>query len=614
MDHPELILTLACGLAAALALGYVTHRLGLSPIVGYLLAGVVVGEYTPGFVADKHLAGQLAEVGVILLMFGVGLHFHVEDLIAVRRVAVPGALVQIAVATLLGAGAALAFGWSGRAAVVFGLSVSVASTVVLTRVLGDRNELHTPLGHTAVGWLVVQDLFAVFVLVLMPPLLGAGGAGAGQIAGLVGLAVLKIVGLAATVLLIGGRAIPWLLKHVAATHSRELFTLTVLVVALGIAVGSSMLFGVSMALGAFLGGMVVGRSDFSLRAATDALPMKDAFAVVFFVSVGMLFDPSFLLTSPGLVAATLAVVMIGTPLVTCVVVLVLGRPVRSALGMGLALGQIGEFSFILAELGKKLKALPDDAFHAIVAVAIVSISVNPLLYRLAGPIDRWIASRPRLARRLAARARLEKSRVTAAEKALIDPRYRAVVVGYGPVGRTLVRLLGENGIEPTVIEMNVETFRRLRAEGVPVVYGDANHPETLKAAGVALAGTLFLTSSGLTGAEEVVRIARELNPGVRVIARSAYLRERPGLRKAGADEVVSAEAEVALAMSESLMRVIGATADQIDRERDRVRAELFGQPPADNSPPANGNQPAPSPPAAPPPDKPADTPANPTGA
>jgi monovalent cation:H+ antiporter-2, CPA2 family len=596
MHNADLILTLTCGLGAALGLGYLTHRLGLSPIVGYLLAGIAVGPHTPGFVADKHLADQLAEVGVILLMFGVGLHFHLEDLLAVRRVAVPGALVQILVATALGAGVAAAFGWGWTAAVVFGLSVSIASTVVLTRVLGDRNELHTPLGHTAVGWLVVQDLFAVFVLVLLPPLLGAGGAGTAELAGLVGLAALKIAALVVVVLLVGGRVVPWLLKHVAAARSRELFTLTVLVVALGIAAGSAMLFGVSMALGAFLAGMVVGRSDFSLRAATDALPMRDAFAVLFFVSVGMLFDPALLPKAPGLVAATLAVVMAGTPLVTCAVVLALGRPVRSALGLGLALGQVGEFSFILVGLGKTLGALPDAAVQAVVAVAIVSISVNPLLYRLAGPLDRWVANRPRLARRLAARTRLERAQVTAATaSARDDPRYRAVVVGYGPVGRTLVRLLRENGIEPTVIEMNLETVRRLRAEGLAAVYGDANHLETLKEAGVGRAATLFLAASGLTGAEEVVRLARELNPAVRVVARSAYLRERPGLRKAGADEVYAGEGEVALALAESVLRALGATAEQIDRERDRVRAELFGGEVA----PAVGPRPTPAPPSNP---------------
>jgi CPA2 family monovalent cation:H+ antiporter-2 len=582
MHNADLIVTLTGALSVALVLGYLTHRLGVSPIVGYLLAGIAVGGYTPGFKADPHLAEQFAHVGVILLMFGVGLHFHVEDLIAVRRVAIPGAAVQIVVAAALGTGVGLAFGWTWTGAVVFGLSVSVASTVVLTRVLGDRNELHTPLGHTAVGWLVVQDVFAVFVLVLMPPLLGGGEAGGGRLAGLAALAAVKIVALTVAVLVVGGRVIPWLFRHVAATHSRELFTLTVLVLAIGIAVGSAEFFGVSMALGAFLAGMAVGRSEFSLRAATDALPMRDAFAVLFFVSVGMLFDPAFLLRSPGLVLATLAVVMVGTPLAACAAALALGRPVRSALGLGLALAQVGEFSFLVAGLGRTLKVLPEEALHAVVAVAIVTISVNPLFYRLAGPIDRWIARRPRLARRLAARVRLERSQATAATVAAAEragPEHRAVVVGCGPVGRTLVRLLRENGIEPTVIEMNLDTVRRLRGEGIHAVYGDAAHRETLKEAGVARAGSLILTSNALTAAGEVIRIARELNPDVRVLARSAYLRERADLYKAGADAVFAGEGEIALAMSESVLRELGASPEQIDRERERVRAELFGESP-----------------------------------
>lgn len=578
MHVPELILTLACGLAAALALGYVTQRLGLSPIVGYLLAGVVVGPNTPGFVADQHLAEQLAEVGVVLLMFGVGLHFHVEDLIAVRRIAVPGAVGQSLVATGLGAVVAWGFGWGWTAGAVFGLALSVASTVVLTRVLSDNNELHTPTGHIAIGWLVVEDLFTVLVLVLLPPLVSGEGAALA-----LGVALLKIGLLMVVAVPLGSRVFPWLLKTVSDTKSRELFTLTVLVVVLGIAVGSTLLFGVSLALGAFLAGMIVGRSDFAVRAATDALPMRDAFAVLFFISVGMLFDPRYLLEAPGAVLATLAVVMVGKPLAAAVIVLVMRYPLRVAVAVAVALGQIGEFSFILAALGTQLKVLPQEATSALVVAAMVSISVNPLLYRLVDPVDRWVARRPRLARRLAALARKEAARV-AAEKAAAEPQFRAVVVGYGPVGRTLVRLLRENGVEPTVIEMNVETTRRLRAEGVAAVYGDANHPETLKAAGVERAGTLFLTSSGLTGAEEVVRVARELNPALRVVARSAYLREGPGLRKAGADEVVSGEGEVALAMTELLLRAIGATDEQIDRERDRVRAELFGRP-ADSAPP-----------------------------
>lgn len=575
-ENFDLIVTLTGGLSAALALGYLTHRLGLSPIVGYLLAGIVVGPASPGFVADEQLAGQMAEVGVILLMFGVGLHFRVGDLLAVRKVALPGAVLQIAAAAAVGAGVTRFAGWTWSAAIVFGLSMSVASTVVLTRVLGERNALHTPLGHLAIGWLVVQDLFAVFALILLPPLFAGGTTDVIHLAALAGKAALKIVALAVIVLVVGGRVIPWVLRRVAQQHSRELFTLTVLVVALGNAVGAAKLFGVSMALGAFLAGMVVGRSDFSLRAATDALPMRDAFAVLFFVSIGMLFDPAFMLKSPGLVAATLAAVMIGTPLITFGVVSVLGLSTHSALRMGLALGQIGEFSFILARLGATLGLLPNDALHNIVAVAILSISLNPLVFRLADSIG------SRLSRARYAAAQIANAIEVDADREDDDGRHRAVVVGYGPVGRTLVRLLRENGIVTTIIEMNLETVERLKAEGAVVVYGDANHPETLREAGVARARALLLSASGLTEAKEIVRMARSLNPNIRILARSAYLRERAELRQVGADEVYAEEGEVALAMTESVLRKLGATPDQIDRERDRVRADLFGEPTGDD--------------------------------
>lgn len=582
----DLILTLTGGLTAALALGYVTHRLGLSPIVGYLLAGIVVGPKTPGFVANRELAEQLAEVGVILLMFGVGLNFHVKELLAVRRIAVPGAVVQSLVATALGAAAGWAFGWGWGAGLVFGLAVSVASTVVLIRVLADNSDLHTPTGHIAVGWLVVEDLFTVVVLVVLPAVFGGAG-GAGLPLAL-GLAAVKIGALVALTFLLGGRLIPWLLGRVARTRSRELFTLTVLVVALGIAVGSAKLFGVSMALGAFLAGMVVGRSDFSLRAATEALPMRDAFAVLFFVSVGMLFEPAYLVEAPLVVLTTLGIILLGKPLAALGIVLVLGYPVRVALGVAVALAQIGEFSFILATLGKGLGVLPVAANNALVAAAIVSISVNPLLYRAVDPVEAWIARRPRLARRLTSRAR--PGAAPAKDGAAAGPGHRAVVVGYGPVGRTLTRLLRENEVEPTVIEMNLETVHHLRGEGVPVVYGDAGHQDTLKAAGVDRADTLILSASSIRGAEEVVRLARDLNPDVRVLARSAYLRERPVLRRAGADEVFAGEGEVALAMTESVLRELGATPDQIDRERERLREDLLDAPP----PAARGGPAAPN--------------------
>lgn len=576
MHNVELLFTLTGGLAVALALGYGTHRLGLSPIVGYLLAGVVVGPHTPGFVADQHLAEQMAEIGVILLMFGVGLHFHLDELFAVRRIAIPGAVGQSLVATGLGAAAAWAFGWGWTAGIVFGLALSVASTVVLTRVLSDNNALHTSTGHIAIGWLVVEDIFTVLVLVLLPPLVGGG-----NLLPAVGFAILKIGVLVLLAIPIGGRVIPFLLHRITRTGSRELFTLMVLVVALGIALGSAMLFGVSMALGAFLAGMIVGRSDFSLRAAADALPMRDAFAVLFFVSVGMLFDPHSLIDMPFTVLATLAVVMLGKPLAAVAIVLLMRYPVRTAIAVAVALGQVGEFSFILASLGTSLKVLPGEATHALIAAAIISISLNPLLYRAVRPIESWAMARPRLWKFLNARTRGADSG-TPVPLEEDDPRYRAIVIGYGPVGRTLTRLLRENGVRPTVIEMNLDTVRQLRSVGLSAVYGDANRPETLEAAGVVRAATLFLSASGLTGAEDVVRLARELNPAIRVLARSAYLRERSKLKRAGADEVYAGEGEVALALAESVLRTLGASAEQIDRERERLRADLFGEaPPSD---------------------------------
>jgi CPA2 family monovalent cation:H+ antiporter-2 len=578
MHNLDLILTITAGLAGALLLGYVTQRLGLSPIVGYLLAGILVGPATPGFVANTELAEQLAEIGVILLMFGVGLHFHFKDLLAVRRVAVPGAVGQSLAATILGCLVAVWIGWGWPAGIVFGLAISVASTVVLLRVLSDNNELHTPTGHIAIGWLVVEDLFSVLVVVLMPVIFQAGAVEAGGVALALGGSLLKIGLLVALVMYGGTKLFPWLLARVAATRSRELFTLTVLVLALGVAVGSAGLFGVSMALGAFLAGMVVGQSDFGSRAAAEALPMRDAFAVLFFVSVGMLFDPAYLLEAPGLVAATLGIILLGKPLSALVIVLWLGHPLRTGLGVAGALAQIGEFSFILAAMGRQLGILPENATNAIIAASIISISLNPFLYRLYNRLEEHAKRSPRLWRRLNARSRKEWSRhsqdVTAPDA---TRQSQAIVVGYGPVGSILVRLLRENQIEATVIELNLNTVRRLRAEGVRSVYGDATHRETLLEAGVEGAAALMLTSR-MSGTEEAIRLARELNPDVQVLAREGYLREVPALYRAGADVVFASESEVALVMIEFVLRQLGASPDQIDRERERIRAELSGRP------------------------------------
>lgn len=581
MHNLDLILTVTGGLAAALLMGYIAQRIGLSPMVGYLLAGIAVGPHTPGYVANQNFAEQLAEIGIILLMFGVGLHFHLKELLAVRRVAIPGAIGQSIVATILGALLARGFGWDWSAGLVFGLAISVASTVVLLRVLADHRDLHTMTGHIAVGWLVVEDLFTVLVLVLLPELLGSHEAGAAGILYALGAAVVKIAVLAVFTLAVGGRAIPWVLDRVVESKSRELFTLTILVIALGIAVGSAKLFGVSMPLGAFLAGMVVGRSDFSLRAASEALPMRDAFAVLFFVSVGMLFDPQFLLQAPLLVAATLAVIMLGKPLTAVVIVLWLGYPLRVALSVAVALAQIGEFSFILAALGNELKILTPAATSALVAAAIVSISLNPMLYGLIQRVEIWLSNSPRFKGWLPAAGGIAAGQSTAVHggpSKVTPSRYRAVVVGYGPVGQIVCRLLRENQIDPTVIELNIETVRRLREQGIAAVYGDASHRDILDAAGVRQAAGFILSSAGTQSNEDTIRMAKELNPGIRVLVRAAFVREIPALQTAGAEAVFSGEGEVALAFTEEVLRELGATPEQIDRERERVRADLPGRP------------------------------------
>lgn len=587
MHNADLILTLTGGLAAALILGYAAQCCRLSPMVGYLIAGVVVGPHTPGFEADHKMAEQLAEIGIILLMFGVGLHFHLNELLAVKRIAIPGAIGQSVLATIAGAALARMFNWDWSAGLIFGLSLSIASTVVLLRVLADNRDLHTLTGHIAVGWTVVEDLFTVLVLVLLPAVMGPRQPGGLAIAGAVLLAILNVGILGAFTLLVGGRVIPWLLDKVVATRSRELFTLTILVIALGIAVGSAKLFGVSMALGAFMAGMVVGRSDFSLRAASEALPMRDAFAVLFFVSVGMLLDPRKILDMPLLITATLGLVIIGKPLISMAIILSLGYPLRVAMSAGMTRGQIGEFSFILAALGNQLKILPPAATNILVVTAIVSISLNPILYGWMQRLEQYVCNSPRWRPWLPALPETQVNGISARtgsdnehkkeHEGVSRNRHRAVLVGYGPVGRIVCRLLRENDIEPTVIEMNLDTVRKLRDQGIAAVYGDASHRDTLTAAGVSEAAGFILSSAGATGMEETIRMARDLNPGIRILARAAFVKEVPALHLAGAEAVFSGEGEVALAFTEEVLRELGATPEQIDRERDRVRGDLSGR-------------------------------------
>jgi CPA2 family monovalent cation:H+ antiporter-2 len=498
---------------------------------------------------------------VILLMFGVGLTFHLRELLDVRRVAVPGALVQSGVATALGALVGQLLGWGWATGLVYGGAISVASTVVLVRVLSDNRDLHTRSGRIAVGWLVVEDLLTVVALVLLPALVGDRALGLEGVAGALGMAGAKILALVGVTFVIGGRVIPFLLDRVAATRSRELFTLAVLVVALGIAVGATKVFGVSMALGAFLAGMIVGRSEFSLRAASEALPMRDAFAVLFFVSVGMIFNPFAIVQAPGAFAATMAIVMVAKPLAALGIMAALGYPLRTAMPVALSLAQIGEFSFLLASLGKELGAVPDVVLDSLVATAIVSITLNPLLYRASDSLAGWLSRGGGVS--------MDDADEAAADEGGL-PHHRAVVVGYGPVGQTVTELLLDNEIEPTVIELNLETVRRLKAFGVNAIYGDASRPETLVEAGIRAAENLILTSGSGTVDEEIVRRAKEINPEVHVLARSHYVRELPKLRQAGAEDVFSGEGEVALAFTARILERLGATGEQIDRERQRV--------------------------------------------
>jgi CPA2 family monovalent cation:H+ antiporter-2 len=569
-----LILTLTGGLTAALILGYITHLLGLSPIVGYLIAGIIVGPATPGFVADHKLAEQMAEVGVILLMFGVGLHFHIHDLLAVRKVAIPGALGQIFVATILGAGLGYLAGWGLAPSIIFGLALSVASTVVLARVLADYRELHTSTGRIAMGWLVVEDLFTVITLVLLPTFV-AQDAALGTIL-LAGTGTMIKIALFVVIIMVGGgRVIPWIFEKMAKSGSRELFTLTVLVTALGIAVVSATLFGVSMALGAFLAGMVVGRSDFSARAASDALPMRDAFAVLFFVSVGMLFDPAQLLAAPGIILGTLAIVLIGKPLAAFLIVVLLRYPARTALSVAVALAQIGEFSFILGSLAQEKGVFPPEASQGLIVAAIISITLNPLLYGAIPRIERLMNRIPGLRSKLNSRLDVEPALASQHTEEQPDDRARAIIIGYGPVGRTLTRILTENSIKPIVIEMNLDTFRMLRSQGIAVVYGDARQLEVLQQAEVEKAQYLIFSSAQSQGSEEVIQQAKSLNKQITTFVRTRFLHDVSGLYHFGASKIFVDEAEIGLALAAAILKNLGASGEQLDRERDRVEREFL---------------------------------------
>jgi CPA2 family monovalent cation:H+ antiporter-2 len=556
----SLITTIAAGLGLALVMGFIAQRLRVPPLVGYLLAGIIIGPGTPGFVADIGLTAQLAEIGVILLMFGVGLHLSLDDLLAVRRIAVPGAIVQIAVATALGMVIASFWGWNLGAALVFGLALSCASTVVLLRALESRGVLESLNGRIAVGWLVVEDLVMVLVLVLLPAVAGLLGGNMGTTAHTgsseslwitLGITLAKVAAFFVLMLVVGRRFFPRLLFWVARTGSRELFTLCVIATALGVAYASAKLFDVSFALGAFFAGMMMRESEFAHRAADESLPLRDAFSVLFFVSVGMLFDPQVLIEQPGKVLVVTAIIMIGKTLAAIALVLVFRYPLNTALTVGASLAQIGEFSFILAGLGVTLGLLSIEGQSLILAGAIISIAFNSLVFAAIEPAQAWIRKRSTLARRMERRddplaelpMSVDQSRLTK----------QVVLVGYGRVGRRIAAALDERKIPYVVAEQNRELVEKLRARDIPAVSGDASDPAVLIQAHIVRASMLVIATPDTIHVRKMVDIARKLNPPIEVVLRTHSEEEAELLEKENVGKVFMGEHELAQGMARHVL-------------------------------------------------------------
>ena len=567
MPHAvSLITTVAAGLGLALIMGFLAVRIGMPPLVGYLVAGILLGPATPGFVADVDLASQLAEIGVMLMMFGVGLHFSVADLLAVRRIAIPGAVVQTIVATVLGAATALWWGWTLGAALVFGLALSVASTVVLLRALEAQGVLNTFNGRIAVGWLIVEDLVVVLILVLMPALAtifgstAADSSGGESIGRTLAVTLGKVVAFVAVMLIVGRRLLPRLLWAVARTGSRELFTLAVISAAVGVAYLSAELFSVSFALGAFFAGMMMRESSLSHRAAEESLPLRDAFSVLFFVSVGMLFEPGVLLREPLMVVATTAIIMIGKTVAAVGLVLLFRYPLNTALTVGASLAQIGEFSFILAALGVSLGLLPPEGQSLILAGALISISLNPIVFAAIQPLQSWIRSRSSLARAFERSDDPLSELPASVNQELLTGH--VLLVGYGRVGRRIAKALAERGLPFVVAEQNREVVEGLRQRNIPAVSGNASEPAVLIQAHVARASLLVIATPDPVQVRKMVDIARTLNPKIETLLRTHSDEEAALMQREGLGTVFMGEHELAKAMTRQVLIRMGAAIDE----------------------------------------------------
>jgi CPA2 family monovalent cation:H+ antiporter-2 len=556
--HTPLIATIVGGLVLAFIFGALANRLRMPPLVGYLIAGICVGPFTPGFVADGNLAQELAEIGVILLMFGVGLHFSLKDLLSVKAIAIPGALAQIALATLMGMGLAWAMGWSIGAGLIFGLSLSVASTVVLLTALLERRLVETRRGQIAIGWLIVEDIVMVLALVLIPALsgvLGGDGEALSTAALLATLAITlgKVIAFIAVMLIFGRRLIPWILERIADTGSRELFRLAVLAIALGFALGSTYIFGVSFALGAFFAGMILAESELSHRAAEESLPLRDAFSVLFFVSVGMLFDPSILIREPLLVLATVFIIVIGKSAAALIIVRAFKYPLGTALTIAASLAQIGEFSFILATLGISLGLLSPTGRDLILSGAILSILINPLLFIGLERLKPWLKQREQAA------AGAETPDRERSSEPVLPQHGHTVLVGFGRVGHMAADQLQRQNRAFVVIEDHADAVQALSAKGTPAIYGNAAAPGMLDAANIAGARYLLVAIPEVLEAGQIIEHALKLNPKLHVIARAHSAAGIAHLEKHGATEVIMGEREIARCMAASV--AAGAASD-----------------------------------------------------
>ncbi len=563
MPHSvSLISTIAAGMGLALIMGLLASRLKMPALVGYMIAGIVVGPWTPGFIADVELAGQLAEIGVMLLMFGVGLHLSPDDLMSVRRIALPGAIAQIAVATAMGACVGLLWGWTFGSSLVFGLSLSCASTVVLLRALEGQGALKTINGRIAVGWLVVEDLAMVLVLVLLPAMAGLLGGGASLEsaanaapgAGLwksVGITLLKVGAFIALMLVVGRRFFPRVLWLVSRTGSREMFTLCVVASAIGVAYASARLFDVSFALGAFFAGMMMRESEFSHRAAVESLPLRDAFSVLFFVSVGMLFNPQVVIDHPFMLIVVAAIIMAGKTLAAVVIVLAFRYPLNTAFTVGASLAQIGEFSFILVGLGGSLGILNAEGASLILAGALISITFNPMLFSAIKPVEKWLIERSRFMRRLEFRPAPFGELPMSTDLDLLTGQ--VVLVGYGRVGRRIAEALSERKVPFVVAEQHRELVEKLREKGIPAVAGDASDPAVLIQAHVARAGMLVVATPDTIDVRKVVETARTLNPGIKVVLRTHSEEEAELLQKENLGKVFMGEHELAQGMARHVL-------------------------------------------------------------